>query len=232
MAFLTLTQLTQRVITRLRMVAGAGTQLYAEDVIAQIIEETYEMVRLERWWDHMMNWQTHRLDGTTGQIVGNIVGARQRFSDIRSILSNHGSQELPQLSSGVNPFRLAGTLPRYIQPLTAAEDVTATKLFRVWPMTAVANDANPLRVLIRLDPANLFTNPNVVVPFDATCLINGAAFKYAADDAANMTSVAQLQSAFNQRLDQLRRQSDSAAIILDSRSTGFTGINEWVEDWR
>jgi hypothetical protein len=232
MAMLALTDLIQKTIVRLRMVAGPATQMYAEDAIAQMLEETYEMVRVQRWWDHLMRWENHQLDGTTGIITGTIVGARERFRDVQHVLYAGNNQPLPIMSQDINPFRLTGTTPRFVEPLNVADDAAGTKLIRVWPLTAVTVSDKPIRLRVRVDPVNIFTDPALVVPFDATCLINGAAFKYAADDGTNPASVSSLQSAFDMRLRQLQEQHDRAVILLDPRQGNLQGLDEWSEDWR
>lgn len=232
MAMRTLTDLIQKTIVRLRMVAGASTQLYAEDAIAQMLEETYEMVRVQRWWDHLMKWENQQLDGTTGFITGTITGARERFRDVQHIFYAGNSQPLPLMSPDINPYRLTGTSPRFIEPLSTDDDAEGDKLIRVWPITAVTTVDKPLRIRVRLDPVNVFTDPSKIVPFDATCLINGAAFKYAADDGTNPASVASLQAAFDTRLRQLQEQHDKAVILLDPRQANPVGLDRWTEDWR
>lgn len=230
MAFYSLDALVQKVIMRLRMVAGAGTQLYAEDAIADMLQETYEMVRTVRWWDHLMSWQVRQLDGTTGQVTAPFIGASERFRDVQHIFVSTQNSALPILSSDVNPYRLSGTYPRYVEPLNVGDDATGANLFRIWPLASIAGNDAPLRVRMRNDPASLFTTPTIVVPFDATCLINGAAFKYAADDGTNAASVTSLQATFEARLTQLQRQHDSAKVILDPRYYSPNGLEQWQEE--
>jgi hypothetical protein len=232
MAFLSLTQLTAKTIVRLRAVPGPSVQLYAEDAIAQILEETYEMVRSIRWWDHLMSWSNQQLDGSTGRITGTIIGARERFRDVQHVFYGTNNTPIPIASSDINTFRLTGTLPRFIEPLNVVDDAAGTKLVRVWPLASITTSDKPIRLRVRTDPANVFTDPSVIIPFDATCLINGAAHKYAADDGTNPASVMSLQNAFEARLEQLRRQHDSAVVLLDPRMSNPNTTDLWVEDWR
>lgn len=313
MAYNSLTQLIQKTITRLRMVASESTSLYASDAIALMLEETYEMVRAQRWWDHLLSWESRALDGTTGQITQPIVGCREGFRDIKSIFYKNGNLPIPILSSDINPYRLAGTQPRFIEPINDASEAlttlatvtmdtindvifggvygvivyvpiaqmqasnvaitmngiqttsyslaaninpfdpnehtfiglrnsapstnilvevfTAPPIFRVWPLTTLASVAEPLRIRVRRDPVNVFTNPSVVVPFDATCLINGAAYKYATDDGTNPAAVDSLRNAFEARLAQLQRQHDNAVLLLDPRQDNPNGSSQWTEDF-
>jgi len=235
MAFYSLSDLVQRTIIRLRQVAGPSTQLYAEDVITMLIEETYEIARSRRWWDNLTKWETRQLDGTTGVCTASFAGTREGFRDVERVCVGNNSVPLPILSSNINPYRLTGTSPRYVEPLHASDDIqgwapVAQNLFRIWPLTSVTTMALPLRVHIRSDPANLFTDPSVIVPFDASCIINGAAAKYAADDGTNPATVTMLQQSFENRLQQLEQQHDSAKIILDPRMGDPNILNEWAED--
>lgn len=229
MSFLSAADLTQRTIVRLRQVAGAGTQLYAEAVILQLLEETYEMVRVQRWWDHMMQWQTKLLNGTTGQVTVPFSGVRERFRDVERVCWNNIGIPLPQLGAGVNPYRLTGTTPRFIEPLHTMDDSAGTQLFRVWPLTSIASTATPLRVHVRVDPASLFTDITQIVPFDAACLVNGASAKYAADDGMNSAAIGVLQKTFEDRLHQLQRQHDQAILSLDPRMSTTLGLSVWAE---
>lgn len=230
MAFLSAADLTQRVIIRLRQTPGTGTQLYAEPAILQLLEETYEMVRVQRWWDHMMQWMTRYLDGTTGLVTVPFSGARERFRDVQQVCWNNIGIPLPQLGAGVNPYRLVGTTPRFIEPLHVSDDSGGTLLFRVWPLTSVASAAVPLRIHLRTDPTGLFTDVTKIVPFDATCLVNGTAAKYAADDGMNSAATAMLQHAFEDRLHQLQKQHDSATLSLDPRLSSTLGLSVWAEE--
>ncbi len=230
MSFETHTTLITKTIRRLRMVQGTNTQLYAEDAISDMLIETYEMVRATRWWDHITQWQTRQLDGTTGMVTAAFTGARERFRDIQGVYVNNNSRPLPQLDQFNNPYRLSGTSARYIEPLDSSTDPNGQYLFRVWPLTSTTTVDEPVRVRIRTDPLNLFTDPTVVVPFDATCLINGAAYKYAADDGTNPGAVASLQQTFMQRKQQLEEQHDSAVILLDPRIYSPTGQDQWIEE--
>ena len=229
MAFYSLDTLVQRTIVRLRQVAGAGTQLYSEDLIAQLIEEVYEMVRTKRWWDHLMVMESRQLDGSTGVITSGLDGAREGYEDIQWIKWGTNSVPLPQLSSTINPYKLSGTTPRYVEPLHIDGDPTRTLLFRVWPLASVTTVALPIRIRYRKDPTSLFTDSSVVVPFDATCLVNGAAAKFAMDEAVSTGTAQTLQQTFVARLGQLELQHDSADIILDDRTYNPYNSSEWVE---
>lgn len=230
MAFLSLTDLRTRVIRRLRQVQGANSQLYSEEVIDDMITEAYEMCRAARWWDHLMVWEARQLDGTTGRVTVTINGCRERFRDIRMVLTGNNNIPLPIVAQGLNPYKLNGSQARFIEPLSVSVDAAGTYLFRVWPLTAVTTTDLPVRIWCRQDPANIFTDPAVIIPFDSICLINRAAALYAADDGANPAQLAMLNDAFTSRLDQLKQQHDTAPIILDPRMDSQISTSQWVEE--
>lgn len=217
MAFLSLTDLRNRVIRRLRQVQGANTQLYSEEVIDDMIAEAYQMCRSVRWWDHLMKWEIRQLDGTTGKVTAVINNCSERWRDVRMVLWGNNSIPLPIVAQGTNPYKLSGTRPRFIEPLSVGDDANGNYLFRVWPLTATTTADVPLRIWCRQDPANLFTDPSVIIPFDSICLINRAAALYAADDGTNPAQLTTLNNAFTDRLEQLKEQHDTAPIMLDSR---------------
>jgi hypothetical protein len=224
MAYLSLTALIEETIKRLRSVQGAGTQLYSESIIASQIQDVYTVVRDERWWDELTAWTQKTLDGTTGRVTVPFTGL-QGFKDIASVYVNTNSQPMPRLHTDVNPYRLSGTHPRYLEPLSLAQDPTGTFGFRVWPLASTGT----ITVRHRADPANVFTDPAVVVPFDDVALINGAAAKYAAGDGANPAFVADFENTFNTRMEQLSRMLASAPIDLDPRMSFPNGVTRWEE---
>jgi len=230
MAFRSYSALIQSTITALRMVAGPSVQQYAEDAIGDKLREVYETVRMERWWDHLMRWEAHQLDGTTGKIVGTIANASLGWQDVQYMYFGNNPRPMDQLATTENPYRLTGTTPRFVEPLNVVDDPENNKLFRIWPLSSVTTVDKPIRLRVRVDPPDLFTNPAVIVPFDQWVLINGAAFKYSATDAANAAQTAEHQGAFETRLSQIIRRYDTAVIILDPRKSNPNGVDDWWED--
>jgi hypothetical protein len=225
MAFMNTTDLVQRCIVRLRQVSGVSTQTYSENVLAHLLEECYEQCRALRWWDHMTTWQTRTLDGTTGRVTVPFVGARERMRDVQTVYADTWNRELAFLTQHTNPGRLTGTNPRMVEALSVTDDPTGGYLFRVWPLTATGD----VRVRLRADTVGVFTTATVIVPFDATALINGACMKYAVVDGTNPGSVMEFDRAYAERVRQLLQQHDSTPLEMDTRVGHQT---DWIEDWR
>lgn len=230
MAFYTLQELVQRTTLRLRQTPGVGAQLYSEGVIRHMLEETYQMVRAQRWWDHLTSFRQRSLDGVNGLITLGIGGATEGYRDVHSVMYGRSTTPLPTTGMDFSPVGMSGTRPRWVQPLHSADDPDGTLLFRVWPVTAVADTLTPLVVRVRTDPIGVFTDPLVRVPFDWTCLVNGAAAKYLADDGSNPAAQAMLDRTFNERLQQLQIQHDSVTLVVDGRSNSMWDGNQWATE--
>ncbi len=224
MSYMSLTNLVQRCLVRLRQVPGITTQAYSEAHIAHLIEECYEQCRMLRWWDHLMLWWTKDLNGTNGQVtVPFNPPLRERMLDVHMIYAGDSNVPLPLADARSNPFRYSGSIPRVVSPLSAVVDPTGSLLFRVYPLTATGK----LHVRYRNEPSTLFTDPAAVIPFDATALINGACMKYAIGDGTNPGAVAEFDRAYNERIMQLQKQHDSTPIVLDPR---MRHQSEWQEE--
>lgn len=225
MAFLSLTNLVQRCIVRVRQVPGVTTQAYSEQHFALLLEECYEQARALRWWDHLTSWQQRTLDGATGRVTVPFVGAREGINDVQAICYGNVNTPLSMLTQHHNPSRYTGNTPRAVEALSLAEDVAGAYLFRVWPLTATGD----VWVRVRQDPPNVFKDNSAVVPFDATALINGACMKYTMGDGTNPGAVMELDRAWNERVKQLLQQHDSKPLVLDTRTNMQS---DWIEDWR
>jgi hypothetical protein len=213
-AFYNTTELIDRTIRRLRQVGGAATQLYSSDTLRDLLEETYTMCREQRYWDHMMEWRVYDAIGN-GQLAG-VDLSYTVPADVKVVHYGNDNTPLPWLGSQ-NPARVVGNNVRYI----SATAYGSTMPFTYYPQSfTTVGSTYKLHAYIRKTYAGVFSNPDIVVPFDATALINGAAAKYAIDDGTNMGSVEMLQKVFNDRMDQLRAQHDQAILKLDDRSTG------------
>lgn len=182
--FTSYTNLITETIRRVRQVPGAQTQLYSETVLGSYIQEAYEVLRHETWWPWLLKRLSGTLDGTTGQVTGTpwATGGLTDFDDVRAIYLGSYQSRLPMISEDVNPTTVTtGQYARYVEPLSVHDDPTATKLFRVYPLTTTGI----VYLWGRCDPVGLFTTPSVVVPMNKYLLMNYAMWRYMTDDAAN-----------------------------------------------
>lgn len=211
--FLSLTDLIQACIVRLQQVAGTAVQQYAEDHIAFLLNEAYEMMTKDKWWPNVMQWFSVALDGVYGMPTTSLRDMFvQQTTDLRALYYQDNNDPMPILPSTINPYQLTGDRGLYFEMLPSPLDVNG-KLFRVWPLTATGN----VRVHARVTPPLLFSDPSVLVPFDPTCLINYACWIYITSDASNPGASDNFQKVFNARKDQLMQQLNQYPVMLDTR---------------
>lgn len=206
MAFKTLRELVNRTQVLLSQVSGNAVQLYSEDRIAVHVQTCFNMVFDEDFWDDFVQWFESDLDGTYGSPTADI-SSIVRFSDIQHVYPENSDVPLPKLpTTNVNPFKLAGTTPRYFAP-----DQTANKIFRIFPKLSV----NHIAIKARIKPED-FT-PDVTVRMDEDLLCHGAAWMYAEADGNNPGHAETMQTIFERRLSQLKSNQDDGVVELDPR---------------
>lgn len=205
MVFLTLSNLIAKVEARISEVSGPSVQTYSEDTIAGLLQEAYDYVIREAWWDHLMSWQTIALDGTTGKSTSDITCCSD-FIDIRAVFTPVSSRPLPTLPRDFNPYMILGNnIAQYLEA-----DLTPNRLFHVWPLTAQGN----LYLHGRKSRAADF-GPADTLSFDPIALTNYAAWKMTIDDATNPGQVSAFEEAFNKRIKQLKDAYNAKPIQLD-----------------
>jgi len=211
----TLDQIVQRCVRRMRQTAGTGAQRYSEDVLGDMVQSTFDMLFQLEWWPQFNKWYEFLpLDGVTGVVTSDL-SAIKKFEDIRFVFLDGYDRPLPQLNDDVIPANISGNTPRFIDPINVA-----AKVFRVLPMTSTAF----LHVRARIKPADFL--PDDEVPFDATALMEGACYRYLADDGNNPGSTEAFRNAFETYVKQMRINMAQAPIQLDPRSGTYP--TDWV----
>lgn len=228
MKFTTKTSLITEVEQRLYQVSGTGVQIYSEDVIVKFLQHKLDMLFSKRFWAHFCQWHTLTLVGSGGahdfDFSASDVNVKH-FTDIRVVYRENSDRPLPSLNSrNRNPYNITGDTPRYVEPLATAASSYATKLFRVWPLTATGT----LYVHARTYPSKLVDiEGSAEVEFDADALALGAAWEYAEDDGTNPGAAQKLQTLFEQRVGQLEKDADAQPFELAPGSTDIP--EQWFE---
>ena len=202
--------LIQSTIKRLSQVPGKGTQLFAEDKIAEILQDTFDMVMAEAWWPNYMKWTTFVLDGTTGVSTTNLgigdtdlTAPIRDFGDIR-VIHRDKTRILLQTPLDIQPSLLVGTTPIYMEALFNDDE----KVVQVWPATATGT----LYMHARIHPGQL--NNDTDVRLDRQLMINGTAWDFMEDDGANPAAASKFQTKFEARLKQMKKKMDNVPIQL------------------
>lgn len=218
----TLNNLIQRTIQMLSQVTGTGTQVYAEDRLAEMIINSFYTLSRIRFWSHQTQWEQKTLDGSAGLVTVNFDPVGE-FRDVQSVMPGTSMRPLAMLPVEFNPYSLSGTSARYVEDYTAT---SAAKIFRVWPVTATGTVAVRRRVL----PLRSSLVSAATVPFHDNALIYKACWEYSDDDGGNPGQTAKFQGLFQAEWKSLTMDEVSKPIELDPR-TG-TVPDEWSEIFR
>jgi hypothetical protein len=209
----TLIDLVQRTITRLSMVPGAGTQIYAEDRIAEMIWHKFIVLRSDLFWDDFMDY-VQLTCGPVGFPQESVVRVPaippspldiviNRFSDIQHVWNENDPEPLAQMPRRNNPLAYAksGAKPRLYVP-----DVTHVVRFLPYGEGRLMT----LRVK-RYYPFFLATDE---VPMDEQALILGTAYDYLEDDGSNPSQIEKFRAMFDARVLQLKREENQGPIPI------------------
>lgn len=211
----TFESLINRTIRRLAMVGGTGTQLYSEDLIADMLQHTFDVVFEEVDWPQYTFWDIYALDGTLGVVTSDLSELVKDYEHIIAIYPENATTQLTKLSSTTNPFELSGNTPMHYSPYNASD----VKVFHVWPKTSTGN----IVVHAKTKPDAFTATSNV--KFDDQCLITGACYDFLADDGSNPGAEEKFRNLFESRLKSLKNRYNNAPISLDpvtDRTQTFT----------
>lgn len=206
----TLRALITDIEKELYQVAGIATQVYAQDKLAQNVENAFLMFFTDQKikWKRFETFQTYVLDGTTGRATTPVNTTFKNYDDIYAIYPADSNRKLVMASGQVNPVSVTGNYP-----LQRMYD--STNIFRVLPITAVGS----VTVVGRSLPTLPFAL-NDVVPFDSLAIKFHAVWQYLIDDGSNPGGVAKFESLFNERYQALNKAQSSEPIAFNGR-----GIN-------
>lgn len=208
----TLSDLVQRTVTRLSMVAGVAVQVYAEDRIAEMIWHKYKLVRDELWWDDLMDYVTLTQDDN-GRPVENVVRQLPQspvgdeivinaFSDIQFAWSPHVRGPLKAMSRRYNP---SGYMRQGRTMWIGADHEKVVRFYQFTP---------GLTMTLRVKRYYPYFQPDDVVPMDDQLMILGAAYDYLEDDGINPGQTEKFRNMFNERLARLKSEENEKEIPL------------------
>ena len=219
----TLSDLVQRTVTRLSMVAGVGVQVYAEDRIAEMIWHKYLMCRDQLWWDDLMDYITLTQDAN-GRPTENVVTELptpevgdeiviNKYHDIQYAWSPYVRGPLKEIKRRDNP---TGYM-RQGRTLWIGAD--ATKVVRFFQHTP------GLEMALRVKRYYPYFNPTDIVPMDDQLMILGATYDYLEDDGTNPGQTEKFRNMFNERLDRLKSLENEKEIPLSPAP--YTSNDGW-----
>ena len=198
------------------MVSGTGVQVYAEDVLAEMIQHKFDVLFDEVFWPNFCTWATYTLDGTLGIITTDLTSLVKRFDDIHVIFSDGSNVPISKLAdTTTNPFTITGTSARVYEQLGPTDANKTSRVFQIWPKTATGD----IVVRFRTKPDTFA--PSTEIDFDDQALILGAVFDYLEDDGTNPNATNKFQLLFEGRVTQLKRMYNSGSFPLDPFSNNI-----------
>lgn len=188
----------------LYQMAGPSVQLYAQDVIAQKLQQAFDRCFSAKFWPQFVKREVRTLNGATGKTTVPFSFITQ-WEDVMKggVFRQYSQRPIPTLPMSFNTLDLQGGSVRYIEP---SADAT---LFTAYPLDAT----DQIVVVGRARPANEFILTDIV-PFDHLALEYYAAWEYCVDDASNAGQAAKFQGHFDSRMKQLEEMAFDNRVPL------------------
>lgn len=214
MPFKTRRELTLQVLDVLALVSGSGVQTYTEPQIVTAIQNSFDLLFKERFWDHLCYNTTHTLDGVAGVVTDTIVGIED-FTDIKWIR--------------LDPYEEKDTIPYFPDGNMATNTLGFTSFpwdhaqfstKRLWinPVTTTGN----IKIRARRRPDE-FTDDDDIVPMDSVMLSYFVAAQLLAVDGMNPGAQSMSMGLFQDRYDTLTsNEGDHIMVAQGNGSNSFT----------
>lgn len=189
MAFKTVNQLTQSVISLVGLVTGTGVQTYTEPQVYAAIQAQFDILFIKRFWEWLTPTVSMALDGTTGVVTGTLTTYFNDPTDIKDIWINGTDRRVvPPLDR--EHLRASGSNAQYYKMMLWNDPLIATKLLQFYPITAT----DTLDITGRTKPAAFA--PTSTVPFPDVVMTQAAAWHLLDNDGINPTASAKAQLLF------------------------------------
>lgn len=217
MNYLTLSELTQKVITSLSMYQGTATQLYAEDRIVLMLERLFIKLFESRFWDNNTFWYKYTLSGENGVVNEDVSENIAQFTDIDCIhTENNPRFSLKRLNKSTNPYEIKGTTPVYYE-----RSEIDKKIFAVVPYNATGT----VYVRARTRPTKFLDR--TIIPFDPDVLVLGVCWEYAVDDGNNQSEIQKFQQMYQERLKQLENLDNAGEFDWNDDIAHSSLMTDW-----
>lgn len=193
----TIQELVERIETRLFLASGLDVQTHAEDQIIEMVRSQYNFLFDDHFdIDHTYVMQ-QTLDGTTGQVTGDLSADILRFQDINCVLWDQDETPLPVLTIGANPS--------FVRRRCITASSNKTKVFRMVP----PDETGPVWIWYRTRLANSVWSDaqyDTEVPLDDEMLILGCVYEFLVNDGSNQIAIGEYKKKFDARVIQQRKK--------------------------
>ena len=214
MAFKTLNELTQEVVSNVGLVSGTSVQTYTEPQIKLQIQNIFDFLFRKRTWDHLSDVYTWALDGSTGVVTTDLTSIVKDFRHIAAIHRSDDDKDVVR-SFDRRHLRVEGTKALFWRPLQSQDAQFLTRVFKVYPVAAAGN----IDVTVKIKPDDF--NDSDQVPFPRDLIVYGASWLLLDTDGINPTNAAKCQTMFEQTYSDIIAEEGTAPIGQGTR--GRTG---------
>jgi len=189
MSFKTLNGITSDVLKRIGLVSGTGVQTYTEPQVKMAVQDAFDFLFRKRFWDHLSDWYTYTLDGTTGVVTSDLTTTCAEYTDI-DVVHNSDQSAIVKPSSNEHLF-VTNSQAQYYTPLNYGDARFLTKVIKFWPITATGS----VTLRIRKHPG-IFTDEQTI-PFPQDIIGWAAAWLVLETDGLNPGNAAKAQGMFD-----------------------------------
>jgi hypothetical protein len=204
-----------KVLQRLALVEGLDAQIYAEPRIQLAVQHKFDLIFREYWLpDYTTYQEQYVLDGTTGQITGDLTDKLNDWRDLHSVFWENSHKPLP-----IAPMSARDIDIQYpsLRPL----GTNKAKWFKVLPALTVGK----VWVTYRTKPKD-FQEDSDPIYLDTQLLLLGTCWDILEDDGTNPGAADKFRVLFQDALSQFNRQTFNIPLdlVMPQRST----VNRWT----
>jgi hypothetical protein len=202
-------EIVTKVLNRLSLVEGLDAQIYAEPRIQLAVQHKFDTLFREYWWPEYTTYQDeYVLDGSTGNITGDLTDKLVDWRDLHSVLSEGSSKPL-----GILPLNTRIT---DIQAPTIVWTVSnPSKMFYIAPTTTTGK----VWLTYRTKPKD-FEEDHEVVLLDQQLMILGTCWDILEDDGTNPGASDKFRGLYQDQIAQSTRMFHNIRLdtVMPNRS--------------
>jgi len=204
-----------KVLQRLALVEGLDAQIYAEPRIQLAVQHKFDLLFREYWLpEYTVIQEEHTLDGTSGQITGDLTDKVKDWRDIHSIFHEGSPKPMP-----LAPLNTRDIDINY--PSIRPNATNKVKWFKILPVTT----SGKVWITYRIKPDD-FEEDDDPIYIDTQLLLLGTCWDILEDDGTNPGASDKFRVLFQDALAQFNRQKFNIPLdtIMSTRST----VNRWT----
>lgn len=223
MAQFTYSELIAQTLSRLSMVDGTGVQVYSEEKILNYFIGCRDQLLMDQEYPWDLSYNVMTLNGVDGKTTAPSEGVYGP-TDLLAVYRAASDRPIPLLPRAINPARITGTTPMYLQflptPLDLLEDNGQRYLFKIWPITSTGD------VTVVTKPYH-FIAVDQPVTLDREALILWACAMHETSDAANPAQAQVFMSQYSAHINNIKKRGMDIPSMKNPRSVSY--LQDWTD---